>query len=84
VQWAKLRFTPEAARWVAVQSWHPKQRAEVEENGSYVLEIPYAHERELLMEILKHGADVEVLSPASLRARVAEALGQAASRYAGS
>jgi predicted DNA-binding transcriptional regulator YafY len=83
VQWAKLRFTPEAARWVAAQSWHPKQRTQVESNGSYVLEIPYAHERELLMEILKYGADVEVLGPASLRAGVAEALSQAASRYSG-
>jgi predicted DNA-binding transcriptional regulator YafY len=81
VQWAKLRFTPEAARWVAAQSWHPKQRTEVESNGSYVLEIPYAHERELLMEILKYGADVEVLAPASLRTRVAESLSRAAGRY---
>ena len=26
VQWATLRFTPEAARWVSAQNWHPKQR----------------------------------------------------------
>jgi len=84
VQWAKLRFTAEAARWVAAQSWHPDQKSRFEENGSYVLEIPYANDRELLMEILKYGADVEVLAPASLRGRVAEALAQAASRYAGS
>jgi predicted DNA-binding transcriptional regulator YafY len=84
VQWAKLRFTAEAARWVAAQSWHPDQKSRFEENGSYVLEIPYANDRELLMEILKYGADVEVLAPATLRGRVAEALAQAASRYAGS
>src|SRR3989449_8682375 len=53
VQWATLRFTPEAARWVSAQMWHPKQRSRVEADGSYVLEIPYAHERELVMEILK-------------------------------
>src|SRR2546426_1308013 len=81
VQWAELRFTPEAARWVSAQTWHPKQRSRVEADGSYVLEIPYAHERELLMEILKFGADVEVLAPEALRQRVAESLKKAASRY---
>ena len=81
VQWAALRFTPEAARWVAAQSWHPKQRTQMQKDGSYVLEIPYAHDRELLMEILKFGADVEVLTPDSLRQAVAEALKKAANRY---
>jgi predicted DNA-binding transcriptional regulator YafY len=72
------------ARWVSAQAWHPKQRARTEKDGSYVLEIPYANDRELLMEILKFGADVEVLGPASLRDRVAAALGEALTRYAGS
>jgi predicted DNA-binding transcriptional regulator YafY len=81
VEWATLKFTPEAARWVSAQSWHPKQRARVEKDGSYVLEVPYAEDRELVMEILKYGADVEVLQPASLRARVADSLKEAARRY---
>jgi predicted DNA-binding transcriptional regulator YafY len=81
VQWATLKFTPEAARWVSAQNWHPKQRSRVEKDGSYVLELPYAEDRELVMEILKHGADVEVLEPVSLRKRVADALKQAAQRY---
>jgi predicted DNA-binding transcriptional regulator YafY len=33
------------------------------------------------MEILKYGADVEVLAPASLRERVVHALQAAAARY---
>lgn len=81
VQWARLRFTAEAARWVSAQVWHPKQQALTEKDGSYVLEIPYANDRELLMEILKFGADVEVLGPASLRERVAAALAEASRRY---
>jgi predicted DNA-binding transcriptional regulator YafY len=81
VEWATLKFTPEAARWVSAQSWHPKQRSRVEKDGSYVLEVPYAEDRELVMEILKFGADVEVLGPEGLRARVAEALRNAARRY---
>ena len=84
VEWATLRFSAEAARWVSAQSWHPNQTTKWEKDGSYVLEIPYANDRELLMEILKFGADVEVLGPASLRDRVAAALGEALTRYAGS
>jgi predicted DNA-binding transcriptional regulator YafY len=84
VEWAALKFTPEAARWVSAQSWHPKQRARLEKDGSYVLEVPYADDRELVMEILKYGADVEVIGPAALRQRVAEALRQGAKRYANS
>jgi predicted DNA-binding transcriptional regulator YafY len=82
VEWATLRFTPEAARWVSTQSWHSKQRARFEADGSYVLEIPYANDRELLMDILKYGADVEVVGPAGLRKKVAQTLGDAARRYA--
>jgi len=81
VEWARLRFSAESARWVSAQIWHPNQRAQTEPDGSYVLEIPYANDRELLMEILKFGADVEVLGPASLRDRVSGALGEASRRY---
>ena len=81
VEWAKLRFTPQAARWVSAQKWHPDQRTSVEKDGAYLLELPYAAAPELVMEILKFGADVEVLAPVSLRERVAQTLAQAASRY---
>jgi predicted DNA-binding transcriptional regulator YafY len=81
VEWATLKFTPEAARWVSAQSWHPHQRTRIEKDGSYFLELPYAETPELVMEILKFGADVEVLAPASLRERVGHALSAAARRY---
>ena len=82
VEWAKLRFTPERARWVAHEQWHPRQKGTQETDGSYLLEIPYADDRELLMDILKYGPDVEVLGPASLRKRVQDMLCQATQRYA--
>jgi predicted DNA-binding transcriptional regulator YafY len=81
VQWVTLKFSAEAARWVSAQNWHPKQRVHVEKNGAYILEIPYAEDRELVMEILKYGADVEVLSPEALRTRVRQALKAAANTY---
>ena len=82
VQHAKLRFTPERARWVAHEQWHPKQRGTLESDGSYTLELPYADDRELLMDILKFGAEVEVLAPAALKKRVKEEIGKMASRHA--
>ena len=81
VLWAKLRFTPGRARWVSSEAWHPKQKARFETDGSYVLEVPYADDRELLMDILKFGADVEVLGPKELRAKVRDALKAAAKLY---
>ena len=72
VQWATLRFTPERARYVALEEWHPKQRARWEKDGGYVLEVPYSAEGELVMDVLKLGPDVEVVEPASLRRAVAE------------
>lgn len=72
VQWAKLRFSAERARWVGSEVWHPDQRAAFDPAGRYTLELPYRDDRELLLEILKHGADVEVLAPAELREKVRE------------
>jgi predicted DNA-binding transcriptional regulator YafY len=73
VTWAKLRFTAERARWVASESWHPDQRGVFDPGGRYTLELPYRDDRELLLEILKHGGCVEVLAPRELRQKVREA-----------
>ena len=79
--WAKLLFTPERARWVAQEHWHPKQRSQTLADRSYVLEIPYSDARELVGDLLRYGADVEVLEPAELRVRVHRALLEAVGRY---
>jgi len=81
VEWASLRFAPQAARWVATQSWHTGQRARFEPDGSYLLELPYADDRELVMEILKYGPDVEVLAPPALRERIRKQLEAARKAY---
>ena len=77
---AVLRFTPERARWVADEEWHPQQIGRFI-GDHYELEIPYSDPRELIMDILKYGPDVEVVAPASLRAQIAERLRNAARRY---
>ncbi len=74
VQWAKLRFTPERAKWVSAESWHPKQRGRFDAQGYWVLELPYADPRELLMDILRHVPEVTVLAPDGLRDAVREKL----------
>jgi predicted DNA-binding transcriptional regulator YafY len=79
--WAKLKFTPERARWVAAEAWHPQQKSRFEPDGSYVLEVPYSDHRELAMDILRHGAHVEVLEPERLRAAVKEQLAAALAQY---
>ena len=71
VQWAKLRFSPTRARWVAQERWHAEQRGSLEADGHYVLEVPFADPRELVMDILKYGGDVDVLAPDALVAAVA-------------
>jgi predicted DNA-binding transcriptional regulator YafY len=81
LNWARLRFTPARARWVSAERWHPEQRGWFEADGSWLLELPYSAEHELLMDILRHGMEVEVLSPARLRTHVREQLAAAASRY---
>lgn len=78
---ARLRFTPERARWVASETWHPKQKGELKADGSYVLEFPYSDDRELIMDILRHGDEVEVLEPESLRYRVRDVLKSAIRQY---
>ena len=80
VQWATLRFTPERARYVSLEEWHPKQRARYEKDGSYVLEVPFSSEKELVMDILKIGAEVEVVAPQSLRKSVRDQAAAAAKK----
>jgi len=69
---AVLRFSPESSRWVAHEQWHPDQKGSFDEEGHFVLSFPFSHDRELAMDILRHGEHVEVLEPASLRAKIKE------------
>lgn len=67
---AHLLFSDHAAEWVAEEQWHPDQVGQWLEDG-YHLNVPYADMRELVMDILRHGPNVEVLAPAPLRDEVA-------------
>ena len=81
LQWAVLRFSPDAARWVRAEVWHPKQEGTERADGSYELRLPYGATPELEMDILRHGEEVEVIAPEPLRRRIAERLEAARRRY---
>lgn len=74
VQWARLRFSASRARWVSAEIWHPQQRGEWDPDGNWLLELPYANERELVMDILRHVPEIEVLAPPQLRTLVIDKL----------
>lgn len=78
---AVLRFGPVRARWVSRETWHPRQQGGFDDDGAWVLSLPYSDPRELLMDILKYGADVEVVAPPSLRRRVRLELDRARAAY---
>ena len=79
---AILRFSAHAARWVANEEWHPDQTLRYLPDGRLEMELPYAHSRELQMDLLRYGADVEVVGPAPLRRQMRAALRSALDIYA--
>ena len=78
---AVLRFSVERARWVADERWHPEQVGQYLTDGRFELRIPYRDDRELIMDILRHGVAVEVISPESFRLAVHEQLQRAMMQY---
>jgi predicted DNA-binding transcriptional regulator YafY len=78
---AVLRFTPERARWVADEQWHPQQEGTWLSDGSYELQVPYREAHELVMDIMRQGAGVKVVGPEKLRQEIAAQLHFAADQY---
>ena len=78
---AVLKFSPHVARWVSREQWHPDQAGEYDEGGNYWLTIPYSQDTELIMDVLRHGADVEVMQPPLLRRKLEDQIRALAKRY---
>jgi predicted DNA-binding transcriptional regulator YafY len=81
VEWAKLQFSQERARWVSRELWHPQQRSITQKDGSLILEVPFTDMRELSMDILRQGRHVEVLEPKKLRDEVKAELAKSLEKY---
>lgn len=78
---AVLRFSAERARWVADERWHPRQVGQFLTDGRYELRIPYRDARELMLDVLRHGAHVEVVEPEALKSAITEELERALALY---
>jgi len=76
-----VRFNPFRARWVRHQQWHREQQIEEHADGSLTLRFPVSHFPEVKMEILKYGADCEVLAPPELRQEIAKESARLAALY---
>ena len=76
-----LRFSPNRSRRIKDQIWHKNQKTKLLKDGSLELSFPVASIYEVSMEILKHGADVEVIKPESLRAVIKKEAAKIARLY---
>ena len=68
---------------MADERWHPQQSGQYLTDGRYELRIPYRDERELVMDIMRHGADVEVMLPKQLREKIIAQIARALRVYDG-
>ncbi len=65
-QTARLKISNKVSKWVAKEQWHSDQKLSYLQDGSLFLEIPYNNDIELVMDILRYGENITVLSPDSL------------------
>lgn len=80
-RWAVLRFDVQAAQWASREEWHPAQQGQWLDDGRYELRLPYVDDTELVMDVLRQGEQVQVLSPPELVQAVRERLAAAAALY---
>ena len=70
----KIRFSAWQARYIKQRIWHPSQEIEELDTGEIILSFHASGSYDIKTWILSHGADAEVLEPASLREEIVEEL----------
>jgi len=70
LKYAHLIFSEPASYWVSREKWHSRQQGQWIDNNRYKLILPYQHDDELLMDILRYGDKVVVEEPLDLRAKI--------------
>ncbi|OQK16131.1 hypothetical protein AU255_13580 [Methyloprofundus sedimenti] len=78
---ALLEFSKARANWVVDELWHAEQQGEWLSNDNYQLSFPFSDSRELIMNILKHGAEVMVIALEFLKAAVKEEINKMQKNY---
>ena len=71
----------ESAQWVAQEEWHPQQQLKPQADGSLRMRIPYSEPTELVMDVLRHGPNVRVVSPPELAQLVRDQLRETLAAY---
>ena len=82
----RIRVTGHAARWVVEEPLHPRQivqpAAPNREDPEIVLQIPSAHQQEIIPRVLALGEHAEVLEPESCREAIRETVHRLSRAYA--
>jgi len=78
---ARLKVSAKVSGWVIKEQWHSKQNITELNDGSLFLEIPYNNDIELIMDILRYGENITVLSPKSLKQRIKSILQKMINNY---
>lgn len=63
---ARLKIDKSISKWVSKEQWHSDQKLSCLQDGSLFLEVPYDNDTELIMDILRYGENIMVLSPEAL------------------
>jgi len=80
-QLVTLLFSAQRAPFVLEQHWCDGQQHQLLDDGRLQLTIPVADHREIIMKILQHGSEVEVLEPPELRHKVIDEIEKMAKKY---
>jgi predicted DNA-binding transcriptional regulator YafY len=80
-QTVELRFFDDASQIVQEAFWHPSQRVVAQQDGTCSVTFQVSEPREMVAWIRQWGADVEVISPSTLRDAIIADARQLAERY---
>jgi len=69
---AHLRFSKHRAQWVSEEIWHGQQIDACTPDGQLERKFPFGDPTELIRDLLREGADVQILAPEFLRLAVLE------------
>ena len=67
-----MHFTGQAARRIHKAQWHPLQKQQINDDGSFDMWVPYSDHRNLMRDVLRYGAQAQVLAPESLKKAMKE------------
>lgn len=81
VRTVRIRFAPEAARYIREHSWHESQQLDSQADGSLICSLELASLREVESWILSFGPRAEALEPPELRDAVRISLHSASKSY---